>query len=260
MNSLNFLRNIKQSNCKPINSLIQSSIEGVDFFMFNLRKFKNVVEPFAFIVIVLLSLYALYVNYSDQNVLPLLSGLVPLLLVLVTVIGFGLKKAFLPAHLILLFAIYRESGSGFIQSLTSFDFDTMAFSIKLTLEAVINFLIFVYLVVYALSYVSDNKVNSKFKKSEVIVSAIIAFIFFYFRSGFSVAVLKIIPPVIALMFGSELFAIILLLAGVIDVPFTFINHIVESTLFDQSIGYFLFTAFAFYLIYGATTGIIKKLK
>jgi hypothetical protein len=224
-----------------------------------IKNFRNLVSTqVGQIIIVVLSLVALYVSYSNLDVLPLLSGFVPLVMVLVTVIGFALKGKLLPAHLILLLAVYRESGSGFINAVSSFDFESMSFGIEITLNMVLSFLVFVYLLLYVLSYLLDGKFDGRLGKSEVITSAVIAFIFFYFRSGFSVAVLKILPPVVALMFGSEFFAILLLLAGVIDVPFTFIDHIVEGTLSVQPISYFLFSAFAFYLIYGAVKALLTK--
>ena len=209
-------------------------------------------------IIVVLSLVALYVSYQRLDVLPLLTGFVPLLLVLIVVLGFAFQGKLLPAHLILLLAVYRESGSGFINAVSSFSFDTMSFNLSITLNMVLSFIVFAYLVLYVLSYLFDGQFNGKLGKSDVITSAVIAFLFFYFRSGFSVAVLKIIPPVIALMFGSEFFAVLLLLAGVIDVPFTFINHVSNNTLLEQPLSYFLFTLFAFYLIYGALKALLQK--
>ena len=233
--------------------------EGVIFMIQFIKNFrKKISTQAAQIVLVVLSLLALYVSYSQLDVLPLLSGFVPLVMVLIVVLGFGFQGKLLPAHLILLLAVYRESGSGFINAISSFDFDSMAFNIKLTFNMVLSFIIFVYLFLYVLSYLLDGQLKGKIGKSDVVASAVIAFLFFYFRSGFSEAVLKILPPVIALMFGSEFFAILLLLAGVVDVPFTFVNHLINNTLLEQPISYFLFTLFGFYLIYGALKALIHK--
>ena len=224
-----------------------------------IKKFRHKISvQFGQIIVLILSLVALYVSYSSLDVLPLLSGFVPLVMVLIVVIGFAFQKKLLPAHLILIFTVYREAGNGFINALASFDFDSMSFATTITLNMVLSFLVFIYLFIYVLSYLLDGKFDGKLGKSEVITSAVIAFIFFYFRSGFSVAVLKILPPVIALMFGSEFFAILLLLAGVIDVPFTFIDYIVSGTLFEQPISFFIFSLFAFYLIYGALKALLTK--
>jgi len=224
-----------------------------------IKKFRHKISlQLGQVIILILSLVALYISYSRLDVLPLLSGFVPLVMVLIAVIGFALQKKLLPSHLILLLAVYREAGNGFINALASFNFDSMSFGVTITLNMVLSFLVFIYLFIYVLSYLLDGKFDGKLGKSEVITSAVIAFLFFYFRSGFSVAVLKILPPVIALMFGSEFFAILLLLAGVIDVPFTFIDHIVSGTLLEQPISFFIFSLFAFYLIFGAVKALLKK--
>jgi hypothetical protein len=224
-----------------------------------IKNFRNLISTrVGQVIIVILSLLALYISYQNLDVLPLLSGLVPLIMVLIVVVGFAFQGKLLPAHLIILLAVYRESGSGFINAVSSFDFDSMSFGIDMTLNMVISFVIFTYLLLYVLSYLMDGHFDGKLGKSEVITSAVIAFVFFYFRSGFSEAVVKIIPPVVALMFGSEFFAVLLLLAGVIDVPFTFLDHITQNTLFEQPISYFIFTIFAFYLIFGAVKALLSK--
>lgn len=226
-----------------------------------IKNLKNVIKgPVALVILVLLSAYALFETYSDVRLLQLTANLLPLILVVIAVIGFALKGKMLPAHLILLFAVFRESGSAFINAISSFDFDTMAFRVDVTLTMVLQFIVFVYLVLFILSYILDGKFKGSFGKSPVLISALIAFLFFYFRSGFSVAVLKLVPPMIALFFGSEFFAILLLLAGVVEVPFIFLDHIFEATLLQQTLSYFIFTAFAFYLIQGAVRGLIAKRK
>ncbi len=210
------------------------------------------------LILLILSLIALYVSYQDVDVLPLLSGFVPLVMVLIVVLGFTYQKKLLPAHLIILLTVYREAGSGFINAVSSYDFESMSFGINITLNMVLSFIVFVYLLLYVLSYLLDGKFDGKLGKSEVITSAVIAFVFFYFRSGFSVAILKILPPLVALMFGSEFFAILLLLAGVIDVPFTFVDYLIAGTLLEQPISFFIFSLFAFYLIFGAVKALLSK--
>ncbi|MCF7931337.1 MAG: hypothetical protein K9L02_07505, partial [Acholeplasmataceae bacterium] len=118
----------------------------------------------------------------------------------------------------------------------------------------------VYLLIYILSYVLDGKVGMKYSKTPVVTSAIIAFTYFFIRSGFSVAVLKIVPPVIALLFGADLFAIMLLLAGVADVPFDLLDKILVTGISNEPLSYFIFAAFGLYLAYGASTALIKSFK
>lgn len=226
-----------------------------------IKNFKNLLSPMLTTVIVAaIAAYTLTQNFGGINFFNRLANLVPVVLVMTAVIGFQLKNQSLPAHLILLFSSYLFSGRTLIYAITSFNFKTLTFGATWSIELFINAIIFVYLAIYVLSHVLDKTTKVKWQSSPVVLSAIIAFTFFFFRDGFSGAVLKLIPPFIALLFGSNLFAIVLLLAGVADVPFNVLSNIVENTLFIQNFSYFIFAAFALYLIYGAIMGIINELK
>ncbi len=226
-----------------------------------IKSFKNVLSPMlTLLVLVFISIYTLIENVGGTNIFDRLAEIMPVILVIVAVIGLQVSKQSLAAHLILLFTSYLDSGRELLLAVTSFDFQTFAFNVTWTLSLFISAIIFIYLALYVLSYVLDGKARFQLTSGPLFVSAMIAFFFFFFRDGFSGAVLKIVPPLIALSFGSELFTILLLLAGVIDVPFDVLNHLIENTLFENTLSYFLFTAFALYLIYGAISGIIKHLK
>jgi len=54
--------------------------------------------------------------------------------------------------------------------------------------------------------------------------------------------------------------VVLLLAGVIDVPFRFLDIQFNGNILDQPLSYFLFTAIAIYLIIGAIKAVTKYLK
>ena len=226
-----------------------------------IKNFKNLFAPIVTTIIVIaITIYTLSQNIGGSNIFERLESVFPVILVIIAVIGMQLAKQSLAAHLILLFTVYLQSGTALINAITSFDFQSFSFGVTWTIPLIINAVIFVYLLLYVLSFVFDNKAKFKLESGPVVISAIIAFVFFFLRDGFSVAVLKIVPAIIALMFGSELFAIVLLLAGVIDVPFDLIAKIIDGIILEQTLGYFLFTAFAFYLIYGAIKGIIQHLK
>lgn len=226
-----------------------------------IKNFKNMLSPVITTLIVsFVSIYTLTQNLGGNDLFDRLAKFVPAVLVIIAVVGMQLSKQSLAAHLILLFAFYLQSGRDLLLAITSFNFQSFSFGATWTFTLVIQAVIFIYLVLYVLSFILDRKAKFMLQSGPVFVSAMIAFTFFFFRDGFSGAVLKIVPPLIALTFGSDLFAIVLLLAGVIDVPFDFLGIVFDGVLLEQTIGYFMFTAFAFYLIYGAITGIIKHLK
>ncbi len=227
-----------------------------------LKNFKTLFsETITLLIIGIIVLYVLVTNLGGpDNIWLYLAGLVPLVLVLFAVVGLQLSKKSMAAHLVLLIALFLGAGRALLLALTSFDFSSFSFSATFTLELVINSIIFVYLVLVVLSGLLTNEFKGGLGSSPVVMSAVIAFIFFFFRDGFSGAVLKILPPVVALMFGSPFFAIVLLLAGVADVPFRFLDVVFNGDLLASPISYFLFTAFAFYLIFGAVVGLLKYKK
>ncbi|GEM_PF-879450 len=229
-----------------------------------IRNFKKLInENIVKIIVVLAALVAIYYTVDTSSTfLNLLKTLFPILLVAIAAIGLQFKGKSLAAHLVLLMTYYLSAAGTMVYALTSFDFASMSFSGNFSLQMIIGFVFFVYLLIYILSFVLSGNTKSGFKKTAVVTSAIIAFSYFFLRSGFSVAALKLIPPIIALYFGMDLFAIMLLLAGVIDVPFEFLNRIFDNaaSLSSQPISYYLFVAFGLYLAYGATLGLIKHLR
>ncbi|MBU1142248.1 MAG: hypothetical protein KKH92_01240 [Firmicutes bacterium] len=213
------------------------------------------------VIIVIIAAYVLLTNLGGSgNIWLFLAGLIPLLLVLFAVLGLQLSNKSMASHLILLITLFLGAGRALLLALTSFDFSSFSFSGTFTLELIINSIIFIYLALVVLSGLLSGEFKGGLGSSPVVISAVIAFIFFFFRDGFSGAVLKIFPPVVALMFGSPFFAIVLLLAGVADVPFRFLDVVFNGNLLESPISYFLFTAFAFYLIYGAILGLLKYKK
>ena len=227
-----------------------------------IKNFKNLFsQAITTVIIVIIAAYVLLTNLGgSSNIWLLLAGLIPLLLVLSAVLGLQLSNKSMASHLILLITLFLGAGRALLLALTSFDFSSFSFSETFTLELIINSIIFVYLALVVLSGLLTSEFKGGLGSSPVVMSAVIAFMFFFFRDGFSGAVLKIFPPVVALMFGSPFFAIVLLLAGVADVPFRFLDVVFNGNLLESPISYFLFTAFAFYLIYGAVLGLLKYKK
>jgi len=227
-----------------------------------IKNFKNLLsETVTTLVIALIAVYVLITNFGGNNNLWLfLAAFVPLILVLFAVLGLQLTKKSMAAHLVLLLTLFLGAGRAFLLAITSFDFGSFSFSATFSLELIINSIIFIYLVLVVLSGLFTNEFKGGLGSSPVVMAAVIAFLFFFFRDGFSGAVLKILPPVVALMFASPFFAIVLLLAGVADVPFRFLDVLFNGEILSSPISYFLFTAFAFYLIFGAIKGLLTYKK
>jgi len=227
-----------------------------------IRGFKNLFsDSLKTLLIVAIAVFVLINAIGNIGDLALfLASFVPLVLILISAVGLQLKGKILAAHLVLILTVFLGAGRTFIYAITSFDFDSFSFTANFSIEMIIAFIIFIYLFLVVTSYLLVGNTGAHLGKSPVLISATIAFVYFFFRDGFSVAVLKILPPLVALMFGGDIFAIILLLAGVADVPFLLINHILIGTILQQPISYFLFTAFGLYLIYGAIMALLKHPK
>jgi len=226
-----------------------------------IKNFKNVMNnQLTTVLVVVIAAFAVYTNVNtNSGIWLLLASLAPILLVAIAAIGLQLSGKSLAAHLVLFLTAYLFVGTTFIATLFSSNFTNFVLP-TFTLELIVGFVIFIYLLIYILSYLLDGKTGMKLGKTPVITAAIIAFSYFFIRSGFSVAVLKIAPPVVALLFGADLFALMLLLAGVADVPFILLDKIFLSGFANQPLSYFIFAAFGIYLAYGASTGIIKALR
>ena len=230
----------------------------MDFF----KNFKNLLsETVTTLVIAVIAVYVFIINLGGfSNFWWFLAAFVPLVLILFAVIGLQMSKRSMAAHLVLLITLFLGSGRAFLLAITSFNFGSFSFSASFSLVLIINSIIFVYLVLVVFSGLLTNEFKGGLGSSPVVMSLLIAFLFFFFRDGFSGAVLKIFPPVVALMFGSPFYAIVLLLAGVADVPFRFLDVLFNGDILGSPISYFLFTAFAFYLIYGAVKGLLSYKK
>lgn len=226
-----------------------------------IKNFKNVLSKgLTTLIVVVIALFAIYSSVNTgSSIWIFLASLFPILLVASAAIGLQLTDKSLAAHLVLFLTAYLSLGTQFIAALFSSNFANFA-SPTFSLNLIVGFVIFVYLLVYILSYVLDGKVGMKYSKTPVVTSAIIAFTYFFIRSGFSVAVLKILPPVVALLFGADVFAIMLLLAGVADVPFILLNKIFVTDIANEPLSYFIFAAFGLYLAFGASTALIKSFK
>ena len=227
-----------------------------------IKNFKDLVpSTIRLIVITILSLLFAIFSYPGGNFWLIMQVMAPVALIVFAVIGLEYKGKSFAAHSILLIAGYLNAATAFINLITSFDFQSMSFAVGTPfIKALIAFIIFVYLVLMLLSHMLTGNIGAKYEKSPIWMSALIAFLFFLLRSGFNVALMKLIPPIIALVFGAPFFAVVLLLAGVIDIPFMIINFIVIGNIGSRPISFFLFAAFGLYLIYGAVTTLIKMMK
>lgn len=212
------------------------------------------------LVLVLLITYVVFNNFgSYDNVFLAFEALAPLALIITGIMFLELKDKEFAAHSALLVGFFLSAGTNFINSLLSFRFSPFGFENPPTFDSFVEIFGFIYLLLMAISLFDTHKKTAKNDRKDLMITAVIAFVFFYLRSGLFLAISKLLLPVISLMFGLPLATILFLVAGVIDVPFDFLDTILNTNLLSIPVSYYLFTAFAFYLIFGAVKGILAEL-
>lgn len=231
--------------------------------MNSIKNLSNALSrPVRVLMIVLLIAYVIVNGFGSYNgILDAFRALAPLGLIVAGIIFLQLRGKELAAHASLLVGFFLAAGTNFINSLLSLRFEPFGFASPLSIDSFVELFAFIYLTLMVLSFFFNAKEKTnKNDRKDLVVTSIIAFIFFYLRSGLFVAITKLLLPVISLFFGLPLATIFFLAAGVIDVPFDFIDTLLNTNLLAIPISYYLFSLFAFYLIFGAVKGILGELK
>lgn len=225
------------------------------------KDFKNnIKQPLSLILIIISSTYLFYYNFPTGNFWRMMITIMPMLLVIASAILLQFKDKTLAAHGVLFFSGYLNGVMVFGRRLLSYNFAFKSMVPFGTLvESFFFMIISLYLLIVIVSYVLNKDYTLECKKSEVRMSILIAFLYFFIRDGFSLALLKIISPVIALMFGYEFISVLLLLAGVIEIPFDIIDDIYSKIIKFNTIHDFVFWAFGLYLLVTAVLALIKML-
>ena len=213
------------------------------------------------IVLVVILAYVIFTRLGNTSgFLNALEVYTPLAFIVIGIVYLTLNGKGFAAHLATLGAFFLSTGSSFVNSLLSFRFDPIGFASPLNVESIVDLIAFVYLLLMSISLFLNKEAKAKNDRKDLLLTTIIAGLFFYFRGGFNLVIVKLMLPVISLLFGAPLATILFLAAGVIDVPFDFIDTILNTAILSIPISYWLFSLFAFYLIYGAVKGILGELK
>jgi hypothetical protein len=235
-----------------------------------IKKFKSFFPSvITFVIITILALFAVYRTVDGAifnnfiDFLAFLRDFFPIILVASAAIFLQAKNRSLPAHLVLLLGVifYANAGSNFIRALLSFSFSNFEFAVNpFTVNMLVGVLIFLYLGFYILSCLFALEDKPEVKSSAVWGSVILAFSYFYFRFGLQSAMIIILPAFVALLFGSQVATVLLLIAGVVSVPFEVIIEILDGNILAQPFSYWIFTAFAVLLLVLGVKGLIGLLK
>jgi hypothetical protein len=221
-------------------------------------KINELARLIIFLIIVGYVVFSIFGNYG--TILPTLEAVVPLAIILTGIVYLQFMKKEFAAHFALFVGFFLAVGTNFINSLLSLRFKPFGFAIPLNGESFIQIVAFLYLLLMIISLFLTLKPKAKVTRKDLLFTGIMVGVFFYLRGGIYLSIAKLLLPAISLLFGLPLATILFLLAGVADVPFDFLFRILNQNVLSIPISYYLFSFFAFYLIYGAVKGIIGELK
>lgn len=228
-----------------------------------IKRFKDLFpQPVALIVVVIIALFMVINSYPGGNVWFILQSMLPVILVALAAVGLQYYHKTVAAHGVLLFYAFLGGLTNFINMILSFNFQTMSFTWPAgsVIETIVGLIIFLYLVLIILSYMMTGDLGAKYSSSPVWMSILIAFAFFLLRNGFNTALLKVVPAMIALLYAMPFFSVLLLLAGLIDIPFNIINFISIGIIGSRPLSYFIFALIGFYLIYLSVKALLEMKK
>ncbi len=230
--------------------------------MSSLKNLSNVIsKSIKLLILVLLIAYIIVDSIKDYGgILQTFEALAPIGLILAGILFLEFRGKELAAHAALLVGFFLSAGTSFINSILSLRFEPFGLTIPLNVESFIELFAFIYLVLMVFSLFTNKETKQTDRPKDLVITFIIVGIFFYLRGGLFLSISKLLLPLISLVFGFPLATILFLLAGVIDVPFDFIFTVLNTNLLSIPISYYLFSFFAFYLIFGAVKGILGELK
>lgn len=227
-----------------------------------IKNFKNwVPAEVQYIVWIVLLASAIFFNVLGATTfLNFLQAFLPVALGVIAVWILYAKKEFFVAYLLLFILAFSDQLSDFIKCIFSYNFGTGTFTSVPTWQMIVGMVATIYLLLMIVSFLFENKIVFKYKKSQIIFPLLLAFAYGYVRFGFISAVVFLVPVILALLFGSPLAGALLLLGNFIGQPFQIINLISSGGIKFTSIFYWLYSIAAIYLIYAIIVLLVKLIK
>ncbi|GEM_PF-1036496 len=215
------------------------------------KNFKNwVPEGVQYIIWIVLLASAIFFNVlGSADLLGFLQNFLSVALGVIAVWIIYAKKEYLAAYLLLFIMGYADQFGTFIRSILSFNLNSLTFTSKPTWQIMVGMIGTIYLLLMIISYYFNSKVTLKYKHSQVLFPLFLAFVYGYFRFGFLNSLVFILPPTIALLIGSPLAAILLLMGNFVSQPFQIINNFISGAFKFTSVFYWLYSIAAIYIIY-----------
>ncbi|MFA7075721.1 MAG: hypothetical protein WC152_03520 [Candidatus Izemoplasmatales bacterium] len=211
------------------------------------RKIPNFVQLF---ILFMLAFYYLYQHVSfNKSIFDMLRELLPVLLVVIAVIVLGSKKKMFVSHTILFIAAYLSPGKNAIMTLLGFNFQTMQFNNSIVLSTIIFAAIFIYMILMIISYLLNDNLSNSNHRGKVVALILISLIFVNLIDNINVGFYFAIALFASVAFGTQVSSLLIVLAILIDLPFQITEYIIDKSLFEHSLGYFIFALTGLVLIF-----------
>ena len=216
-----------------------------------MKKFSQLIPNFIqVIILVVLSVYYLYQRLNlNLAVFDMLRIFLPALFSISAVLYLLSRKKMFASHLVLFITAFLYPGTKALKDVLSFDFGSMEMSVTITLSMILYVIIFIYFVLMILSYLLNHSVSSSTHHGKVVIIVFLSLVLLYLFDGISVGFLLFLTPLISIAFGHQIASLLLVLAILIDIPFQVIEWIMANSLFDQTLGYYVFVCFGLVLIF-----------
>lgn len=211
-----------------------------------IKEFKNrIPHGLQVLLVILISAYTLVFGVSYHGpIFDVIRGLLPVLLIVASAILLTVYRKSLAGHAVLLLGIYVNALTAFANELFDIHFNPFEYSPHFTLTMIIHALIFLYLFLIVLSHFLKGHVKTAPLTGKTVRIGVCLLLFVWVFYGFSSAISLLILPLIGLIFGLKLPALLLMLSVVIDEPFRLIDHAVNGTLNTWSTFDILYVAIA----------------
>jgi hypothetical protein len=203
-----------------------------------------------FTLLAIISVFYVFLNLSGRtDFFPIITILLPSILIIYAIYILTSKHLFPQAHLILLLLTFPNGFGTLMRALFSYHFSLQVWTTPLTWQIIASAIVSLYLIVMVLSFFLNQAYQFSIKPSIYFKPLVLIALYCYFANSLGTMLIVLIPILICLFSNAGYASLMLMLAQVIAVPFTLINLFVTGGIKSTNIFYWLISAAALYLIY-----------
>jgi len=211
---------------------------------------SKITKDMQFTLLAIISVFYVFLNLSGKtDFFPIITVLLPSILIIYAIYILTSKQQFPSAHLILFLLTFPNGLGTLVRALFSYHFNLQVWTTPLTWQIIASAIVSLYLMMMVLSFFLNQAYKFSWTPSIYEKPLILLAIYCYFANSLGTMLIVLIPIMICLLSKVGYAALMLMLSQVIATPFTLINLIATGGIKSTHIFYWLISAFALYLIY-----------